>query len=507
MGILDNYFDPKTMAQLKTLSAPSEDEKKSALNSALLTAGLGMMANSNNMGGRFGTAVGAGGLMGAQQYQSAIQQQQKDQIELLQQGMMFQKLKADQRAQDNQEKFAGRFSELLSPQGPQQAVPYQDKITAAQAGSNGLPTVSTEAASPDNAQAYFRSAIKIVDPMQKQAAIEAGLRQWPDYRQALAQAPVQQPTQDISARMALLGAEGGLRGIKGAHELISAAKQLEAQKRDAGSTYINPLTGVETYYAKLPEGMEKVGGVVQNLRNYTSALAQQEGAKIGAQEAAKAPYGSPEVLKGAGQGGSDLIIPKVNVPQLNGKITTASPADVEYAKEGAKTSSEQMKGIQTAGLQAPGKIAKYQQLGKLLEGYEGGALSASGMHLAQTANSLGLKIDKDLPNKEAAASLTNQLALSLRSTANGEGMPGAMSDADRNFLMSSVPSLSQTAQGRRQMVDMQVAIHQRDQDVSSMARKWQQKYGRIDAVNPNSGKGFFDNLNEWSSANPLFGKK
>jgi hypothetical protein len=83
-------------------------------------------------------------------------------------------------------------------------------------------------------------------------------------------------------------------------------------------------------------------------------------------------------------------------------------------------------------------------------------------------------------------------------------MPGNFSDADREFVVKSVPNLMQTAQGRRQLIDMQIQILQRQADTAAMARKWVQRYGRIDAVNPVTGKSFFDNLQDWATRNPLF---
>ena len=41
-----------------------------------------------------------------------------------------------------------------------------------------------------------------------------------------------------------------------------------------------------------------------------------------------------------------------------------------------------------------------------------------------------------------------EFALELRNPSGGAGMPGAMSDADRNFLASIPPSLANTKEGR-----------------------------------------------------------
>ena len=177
-----------------------------------------------------------------------------------------------------------------------------------------------------------------------------------------------------------------------------------------------------------------------------------------------------------------------------------SAADKTQFEAQAKDIAETRKTIMNAGFNAPSMISKYQQLGKLLESVDGGTLTATGTHLASTANSLGLKIDKNLPNKEAAAALGNAMALELRSPSNGAGMPGAMSDADRNFLASMVPNANQSAQGRKQLIEAQIAVNQRNQDVAQFARNYEKKHGKLD-------NGFYDQMQAYSSANPLFGGK
>lgn len=175
----------------------------------------------------------------------------------------------------------------------------------------------------------------------------------------------------------------------------------------------------------------------------------------------------------------------------------AAKATEETAVQTAKDVAETRKNIMNAGFVAPTNIAKYQQLGKLLENIDGGTLTATGTHLASTMNSLGIKIDKNLPNKEAAAALANQMALELRNPAGGAGMPGALSDSDRNFLTAMVPSASQSMQGRKQLIDAYIAVQQRNQQVSSFARNYEKKYGKLD-------NGFFDQMQAWSESNPLF---
>jgi hypothetical protein len=127
-------------------------------------------------------------------------------------------------------------------------------------------------------------------------------------------------------------------------------------------------------------------------------------------------------------------------------------------------------------------------------------LTGTGTNIASAANSFGLKIDKNLPNKEAAAALANQIALEMRNPAGGAGMPGALSDKDREFLVGMTPNAGQTAQGRKMLIDSYVAVQKRNQQVAEFATKYEKKYGRLDS-------GFFDQLTAWSSANQMFGGK
>jgi hypothetical protein len=186
-----------------------------------------------------------------------------------------------------------------------------------------------------------------------------------------------------------------------------------------------------------------------------------------------------------------------------GKTTaqeTAEGARKKYAEGAAVDMVETRKQIVNAGFAAPGTIAKYQQLGKLLEGVDGGTLTATGTQIASTMNSIGIKIDKNLPNKEAAAALGNEMALQLRSPAGGAGMPGALSDKDREFLVGMIPNASQSAQGRKMLINAQIAIEQRKQQVATFARNYEKKHGQLD-------NGFFDQMQAWSAANSLFGGK
>lgn len=168
-----------------------------------------------------------------------------------------------------------------------------------------------------------------------------------------------------------------------------------------------------------------------------------------------------------------------------------------YDVEAAKDMAGRRKTIFDAGDLAGSRIQSYQQLSQLLAGHDGGTLSPAGLQIAKTANSLGFKIDPSLPNKEAAVALSNAMALDLRNPAGGAGMPGAMSDADRQFLANMIPNLATSAEGRGIMIRSAIAIEQRKQQVAAAARRYEARHGRID-------NGFYDQLSAWSSQHPLF---
>lgn len=176
-----------------------------------------------------------------------------------------------------------------------------------------------------------------------------------------------------------------------------------------------------------------------------------------------------------------------------------TPADAEYAKRQAGAAQARFQKVQADGAAAPTKIANLQQIGALLDGVEGGKLAPLGLDIAQAANSLGFKIDSKLGNKEAANALSQQIALSFK-----DQLPGPLSNADRTFLVQMAPGLSQSAQGRKLMIDSATKVYQRQADVAKMARAWETKYGRLDAKNPATRKGFDDNLQIWVERNKLF---
>lgn len=188
------------------------------------------------------------------------------------------------------------------------------------------------------------------------------------------------------------------------------------------------------------------------------------------------------------------------------KQTTHAPApsatvinrqEGEEAKTVGKFFGDAYANIQNAGFNAQSKVTRYNRLGDLLEGVNTGKFSAAGLEVAKAGQALGFNIDPNIGNKEAAQALSSEIALELRNPSGGAGMPGAMSDKDREFLVSMVPGLATTPQGRKQMLDTAQKLAKRDIEVSKIAREYRKRNGTLD-------EGFYDELARHSAANPLF---
>lgn len=168
--------------------------------------------------------------------------------------------------------------------------------------------------------------------------------------------------------------------------------------------------------------------------------------------------------------------------------------DVEAAKDFVKDATTFRKSWESA-------TKMNQMLDTLDELYKDPNVTSGGLAenitgLKGIAASLNIDI-KGKGSEDAIRSITNRFALELRNPSGGAGMPGAMSDADRNFLASIPPSLANTKEGRALIAMTMRAVNNRDLQVAQLAQKFQeQNNGRIN-IN------FQKNLRDWSDKNPL----
>jgi hypothetical protein len=158
-----------------------------------------------------------------------------------------------------------------------------------------------------------------------------------------------------------------------------------------------------------------------------------------------------------------------------------------------KAFSEQMDAINTAGFRAPTQIRKLERMEQLLAGVDGGKFSQAGLEVASALNSLGIKVDPKLGNKEASQALAREIAGGFRQPGTGP-----MTDKDfENFLLQ-VPDLSKSSEGRSQIIRTMRAALNRDIAIAKKAREYERRNGKLDA-------GFFDDVAQFIAENPVVG--
>lgn len=187
--------------------------------------------------------------------------------------------------------------------------------------------------------------------------------------------------------------------------------------------------------------------------------------------------------------------PNVNLP----------PQESEFEKGVGRSFAEMYSGMQNTVLSAPGKMAKLDKLDAMLSkaytGLGGEQVQQANRALKAAGDALGLDtsgITDKVGGAEAAQALANEIALEFRNPSGGAGMPGAMSDQDREFLKQMTgANLSTTPEGRKKIIDTRRKLAERELQVAKLARDYRKKHGKFD-------DGFFDDLAEFSAKNPLF---
>jgi hypothetical protein len=108
-----------------------------------------------------------------------------------------------------------------------------------------------------------------------------------------------------------------------------------------------------------------------------------------------------------------------------------------------------------------------------------GVLGAASLGLKKTLNAFGLDAGNTGP-AEMLNALGNQISLRLRDPSSGAGMPGALSDSDREFLKSMTLSIGNSPDANRLLAQYYLAAQQKAIDLEGMRQQYVAKNGRID---------------------------
>lgn len=192
----------------------------------------------------------------------------------------------------------------------------------------------------------------------------------------------------------------------------------------------------------------------------------------------------------------------LNKPLVQLNQTQETAQQKAYGKGVGEYYSKRFTTLQTAADTARMQNSRLDRLDQLLDQTFTGTFAGKIVDIKAAAKTFGIDLTS-LPGNvapaQAAMALGNQMALELRNPAGGAGMPGSMSNSDRDFLQSMVPGLAQTPEGRKLLISALKKVNRRSIDVARMARDYARKHGGLDA-------GFEGELQAWSDKNPLFSK-
>lgn len=184
---------------------------------------------------------------------------------------------------------------------------------------------------------------------------------------------------------------------------------------------------------------------------------------------------------------------------LENKLATerdAAKSARTYSEEEQKLFAKEFFTVNDVGRQAQSKRDKFAYLETLLSKVPyTGAGGQWAQSIRRTLKAVGADVE-GVGEGDAANALANQLALEARSTSEGGGMPGQMSNADREFLVASVPGLTQTEGGNKLLVKYYRKLAERDVELGKQARAYKKKHGKFD-------DGFYDEWARWVDKNPM----
>ena len=149
-----------------------------------------------------------------------------------------------------------------------------------------------------------------------------------------------------------------------------------------------------------------------------------------------------------------------------------------------------------AGDVARTKLKPLRLLQQLLrDGISTGAGQEQLMGIRNIMSTLGFDV-QTIGKQEIFGALTKRLALAVRNPAGGEGMPGSMSNSDREFLVATVPGLELTEQGNAYLLIVMERQLQRDIELAKLAEQHFRENG--------THEGFQQKASDYAEANPMF---
>lgn len=469
MGLLG--LDPASLQALMAQFQPSDQDKQRARTAALAAAGFGILGAKGVNGMQ---ALGQGGLLGVQSYNQDLKDAQAQRMQNLQQAAALSKLAKDQQMQQYaMGLLAGGDS---SPQGQASpAVPAQTYPL----GTGAAPAAAPAGPMPPSQGNVMPAAPSFANPRAAMALALMG----------------NQGAADIAMKSAAIS--------QGPGGTLMRNGQLIGQITPQGTIiYKNGDPSQPQFFSQPQDALDAA----------TKQAAAQAGATTAATEGAKQPFtlqslqlpggGTQQVfgdqlqaLLRGGTGGMPVAAPS---GMAGRSISPAQQAQDTKINEGF---ANDYSNIIDAEKNAPGNIGKYDlmksYLSKVNTGKAAPSIQTLKSYAAYFAPDLAKSWTQDVPYAQAASALSNEIALQLRNPATGAGMPGSMSNSDRDFLTSMTASAANDPRAIPMMLDARIALEKRAQDIGQLARQYRQQNGKID-------EGFYQKVQDFANNHPLF---
>lgn len=238
-------------------------------------------------------------------------------------------------------------------------------------------------------------------------------------------------------------------GLMAALNNIAAGNSMTPYSQNASGAVLDQYTG----------NLDESGQLAQ--ANVMDTM-QDQGTSL-MQNAAAAGYqpGTPEY--------ETFMRENVNTPLTQVNVG-AEDMQTEQGKKLGQYLGETFIEIQEQAQEAANQNQQLDRIEQLLEGVQTGRGMPTLTEIQGLANTFGVELGDDLEQKEAAQSLTNQMALRFRSPESGMGLPGATSERDIAFLKSFPPGIGQSQEGRQLITETFRRINQRKQEVAQLTR-------------------------------------
>jgi hypothetical protein len=180
------------------------------------------------------------------------------------------------------------------------------------------------------------------------------------------------------------------------------------------------------------------------------------------------------------------------------RVSVNNPQESAFNKEHGKNLAETYSNLIKSDTAATAKLNNLRRLEDLLRNSGNtGSLKPTLTSLQAIGKQLGIDISDKTDFAQAAQALSNQMALELRNPAGGAGMPGALSDKDREFLVGMTAGIDKLPQANRLIIETQRRLAQRERDIARLAREYRKTNGNFD-------DGFYDLLEQYAASKPLF---